>query len=218
MATNTASAIQIQALSHHPPRKPSTTPLRIVSPKKIQRSRLAASETSRSSRMRTSLRSSFRWNATVTGWTSSRPSTLAMWMKTIQRYIGDVFYHADQPTGPGPRVPRGWSRISSIERHRTNLARYANQLFPAGPPRYVAMKVSSPATIQTGAWGCAEPNGIISYLVTVGNAARNASSAVPAPVPGCGPGGEGPLPPVFGLPSVQNGGMGAAGFGAGEGP
>src|SRR5258705_4946264 len=81
------SAAQIQRVPQNPPMKPSTTPVAIVRPKKTHRRMLAASETSSSSRMRTSLRSSFRWNATVTGCTRSSPSTLAMCRKTIQRYM-----------------------------------------------------------------------------------------------------------------------------------
>src|SRR5678816_2683660 len=87
------SAAQIQKLPQKDPMKPSRIPDASVTPKKTHRRMLAASDTSSSSRMRVSLRSSFRWNATVTGWTSSRPSTLAMCTKTIQRYMTSG--HAD---------------------------------------------------------------------------------------------------------------------------
>src|SRR5207253_2062259 len=53
MATKIASAAQIQAVPHQDPKKPRRTPDTIVSPKKNQRSALAASVTSSSSRMRT---------------------------------------------------------------------------------------------------------------------------------------------------------------------
>src|SRR5437773_2324008 len=66
---------------------PSTTPDANVSPKKTQRKVLAASDTSSSSRIRVSSRSSLRWKATVTGCTSRSPMTLAMWMKTIHSYM-----------------------------------------------------------------------------------------------------------------------------------
>src|SRR5205085_2543193 len=83
------------------------TPDTIVSPKKNQRSVLAASVTSSSSRMRTSFRSSFRWNATVTGCTRSNPSTLAIWMKTIQRYMPSSRLRADGAATPSAHFPRG---------------------------------------------------------------------------------------------------------------
>src|SRR5919204_1688269 len=86
IATKITSAAQIHAAPQNEPMNPSTMPLRIVSPKKVHRSVLAFSVTSSSSRMRPSLRSSLRWNATVTGCTSSRPSTLAMCTNTTRRY------------------------------------------------------------------------------------------------------------------------------------
>src|SRR6266511_486775 len=87
IATKMTSAAQIQKLPQKEPMKPSRTPDTSVIPKKTHRRMLAASETSSSSLMRMSLRSCFRWNATVTGWTKSRPSTLAMCTNTIQRYM-----------------------------------------------------------------------------------------------------------------------------------
>src|SRR5947207_14201980 len=107
MATKIASAAQIQAVRRQDPKKPRRTPDTIVSPKKNQRSALAASVTSSSSRMRTSFRSSFRWNATVTGCTRSNPSTLAIWMKTIQRYMPSSRRRADGAATPSAHFPRG---------------------------------------------------------------------------------------------------------------
>src|SRR5439155_1091678 len=107
MATKIASAAKIQAVPHQDPKKPRRTPDTIVSPKKNQRSALAASVTSSSSRMRTSFRSSFRWNATVTGCTRSNPSTLAIWMKTIQRYMPSSRRRADGAATPSAHFPRG---------------------------------------------------------------------------------------------------------------
>src|SRR5439155_24524357 len=108
IATKIASGAHIHAVPHQEPMKPRSTPDAIVGPKKTQRSVLAASVTSSSSRMRTSFRSCFRWNATVTGWTRRSPNTLAIWMKTIQRYMPSFCRCADGlPRPPSAHFSRG---------------------------------------------------------------------------------------------------------------